>query len=70
MDIFKWRVAYRVGDNDVDEQHRQIFQMLAELHRDIHRGDARDHIRVCLKRLLSYTQSHFGTEEALMKWVG
>ncbi|MEH6822857.1 MAG: bacteriohemerythrin [Motiliproteus sp.] len=70
MERFRWRPAFCVGDNEVDEQHQKIFELLAALHRDIHGDSVTDAVRYTLKELLDYTKVHFSTEEALMRSVG
>ena len=58
-----------MGDNQVDDQHKQIFELLAALHRDIHGDDANDATKRTLKELLEYTKVHFNDEEALMRSI-
>ncbi len=69
LERFQWRPAFCVGDNEVDEQHQKIFELLAALHRDIHGDRVTDAVRYTLKELLEYTKVHFSTEEVLMRSV-
>lgn len=70
MERFQWREAFSVGDGLIDEQHKQLFALLARLHRDIHTRQALAVVREALQELLEYTQHHFAEEEALMETVG
>lgn len=70
MERFQWREAFGVGDSVIDEQHKQLFALLARLHRDIHTCQASVVVKAALQELLDYTQHHFAEEEALMETVG
>ncbi len=69
MERFQWCEAFKVGDGTVDDQHKRIFALLADLHQDIHGKHAQLAVRETLKQLLAYTQRHFADEEALMRSV-
>ncbi len=69
MDRFQWRQAFCVGDDRIDDQHKKIFSLLGDLHRDIHGDDSVTAVKQTLKALLDYTKEHFSDEEALMRSV-
>ncbi len=67
MSQFEWKVAFRVGDPMVDEQHKKLFALLGALHQGIHSCDSRERVQTTLAELLAYTRYHFSAEEALMQ---
>ncbi|WP_207063920.1 bacteriohemerythrin [Motiliproteus sp. SC1-56] len=69
MGPFQWREAFRVGDDGVDGQHKELFNLLADLHRAIHGQDGPLVVQATINQLLNYTQEHFHDEEALMRAV-
>ncbi|MEH6471692.1 MAG: bacteriohemerythrin [Halopseudomonas sp.] len=69
MDRFQWKPAFCVGDDQVDGQHKKIFELLAGLHQAIHGDDADSAVKHTLKELLEYTKVHFSDEEELMRSI-
>jgi hemerythrin-like metal-binding protein len=61
-----WKNDYSVGDSTLDAQHRQIIELLNELHIAMQRGVEHQTIRPFLDQLVQYTVSHFQTEEKLL----
>jgi hemerythrin-like metal-binding protein len=62
-----WREEYSVDDPDIDEQHQQIFQYLADLEENMKIGVDDAYMRRFLTALGIYTRSHFCFEEILMR---
>jgi len=62
-----WREEYSVDDPDIDEQHQQIFQYLADLEENMESGVDDAYLRRFLTALGIYTRSHFCFEEILMR---
>lgn len=64
-----WTVELATGVPEIDRQHRELFDWLAEL--ESATSDRRMMTSVyALTRLVQYTRSHFATEEALMRACG
>jgi hemerythrin len=57
----EWNPLYELGNDEVDSQHRYLFQ-LAEDILDANQDEAKD----ILIKLYSYTEVHFKQEEKLM----
>ncbi len=70
MPIAIWNPVYETGNPTVDGQHRQLFEMVNELHHGIISGHGRDVMGPMLKRLAKYAVDHFATEEGLMRSGG
>jgi hemerythrin len=64
MNDFKWDESLETGDPLVDQQHRDIHQLVA------YAEAAKDHpkqLMTILERLMDHVDCHFCTEEALME---
>jgi len=69
MDDYKygisWKNYYAIGDEKVDMQHRQIFELLSELVDSCMDGSAADKLHGTLDFLVNYAVQHFYDEESL-----
>jgi len=73
MALIEWNNQYSVGLNLLDDQHKKLFQLLNTLHDAMKNGKGRDLLGKTLDELISYTVTHFRTEEELFdkhKYVG
>lgn len=66
MDI-KWTSDLSVGDHSIDDDHKELFSLVDELHSA---DMSHDYINSILDRLKAYTQGHFAREELYMKQAG
>lgn len=67
---FEWKERYRLGNEEVDKQHRKLFEIGArayELARLDDAYDRYDDIMEVLQELLDYAQYHFRYEESFME---
>ena len=62
-----WLDQYGIGDEVIDQQHRQIVDMINTLHDSLAKKDPAADIREVVTRLVKYTQEHFAAEEGLME---
>jgi hemerythrin len=60
-----WQHSYETGNPTIDRQHRELIEFLDEL-RDVATGSQEIVLRV-LDTVISFTQDHFASEEALMR---
>jgi len=71
MEAIRWSEKFSVGVKELDEQHRQIIEMLNRL---ISTPEARDANSETVSEILTamtrYSLEHFKTEEGLMKAHG
>jgi hemerythrin len=65
-----WKENYSVGDNTIDNQHKQILAMISDLHTAIEGGREQSAIKAILDRIVLYTMSHFNHEEHVMQACG
>lgn len=69
MTYAKWDPTLETGNELVDSQHKELFNIINELHDSI--VDREDHEiqAAILARLMSYAEHHFTDEEALMRSI-
>ena len=60
-----WDDSLLTGNEDVDKQHHQIFELLSGLVSACEDGTAADKLKQTLAALVDYTVKHFADEEAL-----
>ena len=68
--LFPWSETYSVKIGIVDMQHKNLVNLVNELHESMRAGHAREKLGQILASLIKYTQSHFATEEKLMQSHG
>ncbi len=66
MPIFKWHKKYSVSDEELDDHHRELFDIFNRLYDNCMRADSIDCIAPILKELTSYSDYHFSAEERYM----
>jgi len=64
---FLWEESYKLGDEIIDSQHRQLFNLINSLLSSCINGDNEDVLKNALGFLVNYTIHHFNDEEALQK---
>lgn len=66
-DFFKWLPAYSVRIDAIDEQHRELVNILNRLFVAVSRREGDKVIAGILDALVGYTRTHFALEEQLMR---
>ncbi|MEI6306223.1 MAG: bacteriohemerythrin [Deltaproteobacteria bacterium] len=70
MPLFTWSDKYSIGNDEIDNQHKKLFDILNKLF-DICVGkNDVDTLEAALDDLVSYTDYHFKFEEQHMRDVG
>ena len=70
MTILSWHDQYLIGERAIDEQHKELFQLINDFHSHwAQLRDAKD-IAIVLNRLIQYCEHHFVTEESIMEKEG
>lgn len=67
MADYHWSNALETGDALVDQQHRDIYTLVAHVARA---EDRPAEVMLALDRLMEHVDCHFATEEALMRSLG
>lgn len=65
--FFKWSSEYSVNIKTIDDQHRELVNILNRLFLAVCKREGDKAIAGILDALVSYTQTHFALEERLMR---
>lgn len=65
----EWKREFETGIALVDEQHRNLVEIINRFDDAIHKGKGSKHANEILDQLIGYTQEHFASEERLMAEV-
>ena len=65
--LFPWSEDYSVNIGIIDTQHKNLVNIINELHVAMITGKAKQDLGIILGNLVKYTQVHFKTEENLME---
>lgn len=65
-----WDDKYLLGVAAIDRQHRQLFDLIAELNTLVAAHAGAGEIQAVLQRFLCWAQSHFASEETLLSVTG
>lgn len=69
--FFEWKDEYSVGVDEIDDQHKNLVEMVNQLHEHMTDDPSmRLSVEVFLERLVAYVDYHFKTEEASMQASG
>ncbi|GEM_PF-1138190 len=70
MDFIIWRPSYNLGDPKIDNQHRQLVDLVNCLCAEICRSSSKNIVEKILVQLVHYAEEHFRDEEELMAHIG
>jgi len=61
-----WKEAFKAEIREIDTQHKQLIDIINELHDARRTGNSQDILHNILSKLITHATSHFKSEEALM----
>ena len=64
--VIPWKSEYETGITEVDNQHKQLVDILNKLYEAMAVGKGKDVLESIFNELTSYTLTHFSTEEKYM----
>jgi hemerythrin-like metal-binding protein len=67
MALITWSGKYSVGVKNLDDQHKEVINLLNELHAAMLKGQAQSVAGVLLPKIQRHAKEHFSTEERLME---
>jgi hemerythrin-like metal-binding protein len=70
MALITWNEEYITGITSIDDQHRQLVDMVNKFEEASRRGQGSRVMSEILNDLVGYTQEHFAHEEAMMAESG
>ncbi len=68
--IIQWRDEYNINIQDMDSDHRSLFEITNTLYEAISAGEGRAVLEDKVDLIISYTGRHFAKEEQLLKKYG
>ena len=66
-EIIKWEDKYSVFDNEIDKQHKKLFQMINEFYNSMATNQTNAGIQKLIGEMKAYAYKHFTYEESVMK---
>jgi hemerythrin-like metal-binding protein len=70
MPLIQWNDKYNVGVRTLDGQHRQLIDIINDLHEAMFKGQAKEVQAGLLQRLGQYAAEHLNTEERMLSSNG
>lgn len=67
MSLFNWSDNYSVKVTELDNHHKELINILNELYDAMSQRRGNEVLGGVINRLISYTRSHFATEERYMQ---
>lgn len=68
--LIEWGPNYMIGINLIDSQHKVLVDLINQLYDSFGSANNMKVIKKIIHELISYTEYHFGEEEALFKKIG
>ncbi|KAF7599676.1 MAG: hemerythrin [Candidatus Dactylopiibacterium carminicum] len=69
MNPINWTPDLSVGNEQIDDDHRQLFALLDRLNKDMSTGQVNQETQSIVDALRNYTETHFSREEAFMREI-
>ncbi len=69
-ELMPWKNEYSVNIKHIDDQHKGLVRLVNELHVAMLSGHGKDVLSGILSQLVSYTRTHFMTEEIMLQAQG
>ena len=67
MAFMTWKETFALGNLLIDAQHRQLIDLVNELHAAMLQDSEPPVLHLILEKLLAHTHLHFNTEERIMQ---
>lgn len=67
MSIYNWQEEYSVQIKEIDDQHRELVEMIDELYTTMVQRRSHEVLGQLLDRLVLFCDKHFAAEEALLQ---
>jgi hemerythrin len=66
MSLLRWKDEYLTQVEEIDDQHRRLFDLVNGIYDMMRLGRGQEAIAEALNELYDFTRFHFGTEEKFM----
>jgi hemerythrin len=67
MRLVNWKDEYKVGIDEIDDEHRELIETINRLHEELDSPDRKRTVPGFFKRLLVEIKAHFAHEEEFMR---
>jgi hemerythrin len=67
MALISWSSNMSVGVAKIDKEHQGLIDLINLLHSEMLAGKSKEALGVVLDKLITYTKTHFATEETLFR---
>jgi len=67
MTLIEWRKEFETGVADVDHEHRELIDLINELHVKLGNADSRETVSAFLGEVFARISAHFALEETVMR---
>ena len=67
LPLLAWKPEYALGIADVDHEHREVFDLINDLHSSLFEPESETTVTDFLGELFTKVSSHFALEEKLMR---
>ena len=70
MSLFRWSESYSIGNKEIDDQHKELFDKLNKIYDISYEPDKIDSVHAILDELIAYSDYHFKAEQKYMTDIG
>lgn len=70
VEMLQWKDEYSTGVPEMDEQHKELINIINKLSEGLNSGEGSDYIGEVLLMLANYVLTHFESEEKFMQEIG
>ena len=70
MELFKWHTTYSVDNEELDNHHKRLFNILNKLYENCMGTELTHTLDPIVEELVSYSNDHFAAEEQHMRDIG
>jgi hemerythrin-like metal-binding protein len=70
MELFKWYKKYSIDNEELDNHHKTLFNIMNRLYENCLNVDSPDCIKPIVDEMISYSDYHFSAEEQYMRNIG
>jgi len=67
MSLIEWRKEFETGVPEVDHEHRELVDIINQLHEHMASGADRSHVTKFLGEVFAKIAAHFALEESIMR---
>lgn len=67
--LVDWKPSFNIGNADIDRQHKELVDIINDLHASMTKGTGNKELINIMERLTRYTKEHFDFEENLLKKI-